>query len=1431
MATIITREVGATAKGSPLSNAEMDANLISLNTNKLEASNIVPLHGVDISTDELGNVIIDVKNFGGNCKNTTTSSIPKGTPVYQTGVVGVDTPTVAPADASDPLKMPAIGVLGETIAADAEGDIIYLGNIKGVDTSAFGIGDEVYVASGGGYTNTKPANGSGVLIQFLGVVNRVSTNNGSGIIFGTATSQTQSVETTDAVQFAQVTVDNLTLDQNTVSASGNLILAPTGYVDANAKRITNLAVPTSASDAATKQYVDEAAEGLRSKPAARAATTTNLAAVYDNGTAGVGATLTADTNRVFTTLDGVTGWAITTPPMGVLIKNQTNPAHNGRYNLTSLGETGVSPWVLTRCGLCDQANEIPGSYTFVQFGTANGGTGWVQTVADPSTFTVGTDAIILFQFSGAGTYTAGTGLTLTGTQFALADTAITPGTYGSSTQIPQVTIDQQGRITSASTNSITVGDGTLTVNTSGTGLTGSGTFGANSATNQTITITSNATSANTASTLVARDASGNFVAGTITAELAGNASTATTWQTARTLALSGDVTGSASVNGGSNVTIAATLPASGVTAGTYGSSTQIPQITVDAKGRVTSAAFNSLSVGEGVLTVNTSGIGLTGSGTFGANSTTNPTITITSNATSANTASTLVARDASGNFTAGTITAALTGNASTATTLATARTLTIGSTGKTFNGGANVAWTLAEIGAQAAGNYVTTDTAQTITGSKNFPSDTADGTIPTLFKAGRDSSQYVSFYGNANGNRVISVSTSTNPKDFALRVTDTVTTGVFGFSRAGVLTANSFSGALNATDLTSGTLADARLAGTYSGFSHKLDGNTTIFTIPNTGSTTTVARTVYGLAEYKSAASAQVGAIVFIAPNTTSNIMHQLEIQGLLYNQNIVRLTVQGYRTTGAWSDLRKISFGTVDIQTRWAVTPDGKNCLVLGDVGTTWSYPHLSVVRALFSHSGANDDYAKGWTVAVLTDLSTYTQLSANIADSPLTGSITGSAATLTTARTINGTSFNGSANITTANWGTARTVWGQSINGSANITAPVLPAAGSVTAPAFSTSGNTNTGIFFPAADTIAFAEGGAEAMRIDSAGNVGIGTSSPGAKLDIKGLARSSIGTGTGAGGAGYAFYQFGTSATATENWHIGTEGDGSFRFYNQGFGAGLERMRIDSAGNVGIGTSSPKAQIHVRGAGQSGTTVTDAGLRGGSLRLIDSNTDINSGGMIAFGSEQADTAASSVGFAAIKGKLSNAIANTLGSISFQTRSAAAATSLTERMNISSSGVSISTLTGTNLDFINARATNLSINALGGTDVTFEGGNALLYGTEASYDAWIPTPNFIEETVYLDIYVAATYWNGTTTYNRMTRHFVVTLIGNTSDTVTIANQTAAEGYASDTTNFPVGRAAVVAADGTAYLRFTRRTSSAAASITEFNYLIQAVSSTRAF
>ncbi len=131
-----------------------------------------------------------------------------------------------------------------------------------------------------------------------------------------------------------------------------------------------------------------------------------------------------------------------------------------------------------------------------------------------------------------------------------------------------------------------------------------------------------ATNANTASAIVKRDSSGNFSAGTITASLSGNASTATAWATGRTVSLTGDVTGtSAAFDGSGNLSFAATLANTGITAATYGSDSAIPVITTDAKGRITAistvsnpAAGWSLT-GNGTYTFGTNYIGLTGSST------------------------------------------------------------------------------------------------------------------------------------------------------------------------------------------------------------------------------------------------------------------------------------------------------------------------------------------------------------------------------------------------------------------------------------------------------------------------------------------------------------------------------------------------------------------------------------------------------------------------------------------------------------------------------------------------------------------------------------------------------------------------------------------------------------------------------------------------
>lgn len=173
--------------------------------------------------------------------------------------------------------------------------------------------------------------------------------------------------------------------------------------------LTLHADPTSPFHAATKQYVDAVAEGLHIHPSCDAATTNTLASItggsvtYSNGTSGVGATLTLSV--ALNTLDGV---ALVNGNR-ILVKNETTTAHNGIYVRTS-------STLLTRATDFDTNTEIAGGdFTFVTGGTQYDNTGWVQTEACN---VVGTDAVLFQQFSGAGTYQAGTGLTLTGNTFS-----------------------------------------------------------------------------------------------------------------------------------------------------------------------------------------------------------------------------------------------------------------------------------------------------------------------------------------------------------------------------------------------------------------------------------------------------------------------------------------------------------------------------------------------------------------------------------------------------------------------------------------------------------------------------------------------------------------------------------------------------------------------------------------------------------------------------------------------------------------------------------------------------------------------------------------------------------------------------------------------------------------------------------------------------
>jgi len=273
--------------------------------------------------------------------------------------------------------------------------------------------------------------GGEVTIKTGGVDNAQLVN--SNVTVGTTDISLGSTSTTLA-GLTQVDVNFVRLTGSTIAittSSNELVLDPSngasiGTVNVSNAKITNLASPTSDSDAANKAYVDSVAQGLDAKQSVQYATTAALNSyVYANGTDGVGATITASANGALS-IDG------STPSAGsrVLIKNEVdaNAPNNGIYVVTTVGSAGTA-FVLTRTTDFDNGSpsgEIPSAFTFVEQGTANADTGWV--CITNSSVTVGTTDIIFTQFSGAGTFTGGIGLSLDGTTFNI-NTATGTGLY------------------------------------------------------------------------------------------------------------------------------------------------------------------------------------------------------------------------------------------------------------------------------------------------------------------------------------------------------------------------------------------------------------------------------------------------------------------------------------------------------------------------------------------------------------------------------------------------------------------------------------------------------------------------------------------------------------------------------------------------------------------------------------------------------------------------------------------------------------------------------------------------------------------------------------------------------------------------------------------------------------------------------------------
>ena len=282
---------------------------------------------------------------------------------------------------------------------------------------------------------------------------------------------------------------------------------------------------------------------------------------------------------------------------------------------------------------------------------------------------------------------------------------------------------------------------------------------------------------------------------------------------------------------------------------------------------------------------------------------------------------------------------------------------------------------------------------------------------------------------------------------------------------------------------------------------------------------------------------------------------------------------------------------------------------------------------------------------------------------------------------------------------------------------------------------SGDTNTKIRFPAADTVTVETAGSERMRIDSSGNVGIGTSSPTSNLFVNGTSLSHIFTARTSDSNGNCIINIlseGTTGNSRILFSDTAANDGIISYSHNdralvfGTAGTSEDMRIDSSGRVGIGTTSPNAMLHLRSDGVSIIRLSDSDTSGendSTIGRIDFETeDSNNPGVAAnIHSRLTDTTngACSLSFATGTPTTLNTrmLINSSGRISINTTSDSF-DGVTGNLNIANTNTNNHTVINCSRNTVNDRSQIRFSNPNGNVGSINTSGSATSFNTSSDY-----------------------------------------------------------------------------------------------------------------